>query len=68
MSSGWFLLYGVRNIHMWKSKENGERKYFDPSLGSTSNKDIYIYIYIYIYMLSFQMNVEVEQFSDMSKI
>ena len=25
-------------------------------------------IYIYIYMLSFQMNVEVEQFSDMSKI
>ena len=27
-----------------------------------------IYIYIYIYMLSFQMNVEVEQFSNMSKI
>ena len=64
MSSGWFLLYGVRNIHMWKCKKNGDRKYFDPSLGYTSNKDIYIYIY----MLSFQMNVEVEQFSDTSKI
>ena len=61
MSSGWFLLYGVRNIHMLKYKKNGEGKSFDTNLYQQQR-------YIYIYMLFFQMNVEVEQFSDMSKI